>query len=182
MAVGVGTLATRLLRPVHPLLGYTTENVAAMPMRAAVALPVACAILLLEGTRDLTHDPVLWLAWVLAVLGGWVLSLLLSFVIGALAFFLESSLKVIDVWLAGYFVFSGYLVPVDLFPPALRAVSDFLPFRYQLGFCVELMTGAHDRTGALVMLGRQWAYVVLAALVLRVVWRRGLTRFAAFGG
>ena len=36
-----GTLAYRLLRPLHPLAAYAAENLAAMPMRLVVALPVA---------------------------------------------------------------------------------------------------------------------------------------------
>ena len=66
----------------------------------------------------------------------------MNFAVGCTAFFTESSLKLMDAWLVFYFVLSGYLVPVDLFPPALRAAVDWLPFRYQIGFPVELMTGA----------------------------------------
>src|SRR6202165_4633112 len=36
-----GTLAFRLLRPVHPLLAYACENVAAMALRVVLSLPVA---------------------------------------------------------------------------------------------------------------------------------------------
>ncbi len=35
---------------------------------------------------------------------------------------MESSLKLMDVYLVLFFVFCGYLIPVELFPPALRSV------------------------------------------------------------
>jgi ABC-2 type transport system permease protein len=87
-----------------------------------------------------------------------------------------------EVWLTLFFVFSGYLVPVELFPPALRGLIDWMPFRYQLGLPVELLTSAHDRAAALSLLGRQWIWAagLLAGTIL--MWRRGLARFAAYGG
>src|SRR5215467_6781656 len=41
-----GTLGLRLLRPVHPLWGYALEQLAYLPMRSLVSLPVAVVALL----------------------------------------------------------------------------------------------------------------------------------------
>ncbi len=182
MEVRDGTLATRLLRPVHPLVGYAADGVAAMPLRLAVSIPVAAILLFTVGARELSSDPAIWLLWCVSIVGAWLISLFVSCAIGALAFTMESSIKVMDVWLATFLVFSGYLVPIDLFPARLRAVLDFLPFRYQIGLSVELMTGAHSRGDALALVGRQWVFVVLAAIVMLATWRRGIARFSAYGG
>src|SRR5262245_25182774 len=40
-----GILSMRLLKPIHPLISYALENISAMPMRMAVALPVAAIAL-----------------------------------------------------------------------------------------------------------------------------------------
>lgn len=177
-----GTLSTRLLRPVHPLLGYAADGVAAMPLRIAVSLPVAAILLVSVGAHELSADPAIWLLWCVSLVGSWLISLSISCAIGALAFTIESSLKVMDLWLAAFLVFSGYLVPIELFPARLRAVLDFLPFRYQIGLPVELMTGAHARADAIALVGRQWVFVVLAAVVMLTTWRRGVARFSAYGG
>ena len=182
MEVQDGTLSTRLLRPVHPLIAYAADGVAAMPLRLAVSIPVAGILLVFVGTGELSHDPAIWLLWGVSIVGAWLISLFVSCAIGALAFYMESSIKVMDVWLAAFLVFSGYLVPIDLFPARLRAVLDFLPFRYQIGLSVELMTGAHSRAEALSLVGRQWIFVVVAAVVMVSVWRRGIARFSAYGG
>jgi ABC-2 type transport system permease protein len=105
-----------------------------------------------------------------------------SLAIGALAFFIEQATRVMDLWLTVYFVLSGYLIPVDLFPHTARVAIDFLPFRYQIGLPVELMVGAHGRAEALSLVGRQWIFVLLTAFLVHVLWRRGLARFAAYGG
>jgi ABC-2 type transport system permease protein len=102
--------------------------------------------------------------------------------IGALSLFMESSVKLMDVWLATFFVFSGYLFPQELFPDWLWSVARFLPFRYQIGLPVELMTGVHGFDQALWLLVWQWAWVAGLGLVSLLLWTRGLTRFQAFGG
>ena len=180
--VRTGTMSMRLLRPFHPMISYAVENLAAVPLRLVVALPVALLALVLLGTRTLPRDPMVWVVWTVAVLGGWLITFLANAIIGCLALWTGSSVKVMDVWLVAFMVFSGYLVPVELFPPGLRELVAWLPFRYQIGFPVEVMTGAYDRWGALAMLGKQWAFVLGFFVVLSVVWRRGLRRFAAYGG
>jgi len=177
-----GTLAMRLLRPVHPLVAYAAENIAAIPVRGLVSLPIAIAALLLVGTGPLTRDPALWIVWAISMLGAWLVTLFTNFAIGCLSLFLESSIKLMDVWFSLFLVFSGYLIPIELFPPGMRAVGDWLPFRYQMGLPVELMTGAHDRAAAFALLGRQWLVVAVLGGVVAFVWRRGLGRFAAYGG
>jgi ABC-2 type transport system permease protein len=177
-----GTLAMRLLRPVFPLWAYAAEGIAALPMRCAVSIPVAAAALILVGPRSMTHDPVLWLLWIASIVGAWLITLLVNFAIGCAAFFLESSVKLMDAWGVFFFVLSGYLIPVDLFPRPLQGVVDCLPFRYQIGLPVELMTGAHGAIAALTLLGRQWLWVSIALGATVLMWRRGLRRFEAHGG
>jgi ABC-2 type transport system permease protein len=177
-----GTLAMRLLRPVEPVWSYAAESLAAMPMRILVSLPVAGVALAAVGSRHLAHDPLLWGLWLCAIFGAWLLTLLINVIVGCAAFFLESSLKVMDAWLVLFFVFSGYLIPIDLFPPRVKAFADVLPFRYQIGLPVEIMTAAHPPAVAAVLLARQWAWVLAASIAALWMWRQGLKRFAAYGG
>jgi ABC-2 type transport system permease protein len=177
-----GTLAMRLLRPVHPLWAYAAENLAALPMRFVVSLPVAAVALVWVGVHAVTHEPALWAMFAASLLGSWLITLFVNFAVGCLSFFVESSMKLMDTWLVFFFVLSGYLIPVDLFPPGVRAVVDWLPFRYQIGLPVELMTGAHGAAHALSLLGRQWLWVAIGLGTTSVLWRSGLRRFAAYGG
>ncbi len=177
-----GTLAARLLRPVHPLLAYAAESVGALPVRVAVAVPVALGMLATLGEGALARGAAAWLAFFASLVGAWLLSLLVSFAVGALSLFMDWSDKVMDAWLAGLFVFSGYTIPVELFPARLRAIVEWLPFRYQIGLPAELLTGAHAPAVALELLARQWLFVALAGLAVRALWRRGVGRFAAYGG
>ena len=181
MEIRQGTLALRLLRPIHPLLQWSADNLAAIPMRGVVAIPVA-AVLLYIARAELSHD---WFSWLLlfpALLGAWLLYFLVQAIIGTFALRFESAASLFDAWLGFSNILSGYLVPLDLFPRAVRAVAVVLPFRFQLSFPVELMLGRWSRSEALELLVAQWAYVALFLGLARVAWRSGLRHFAAYGG
>jgi ABC-2 type transport system permease protein len=184
MDVRDGTLAVKLLRPIHPLLVYALEGLAALPMRLLLSVPLAAAAMVWFVRDRLSHDPVVWLLWLVSLFGGWLITSFINFVLGCLAFFVDSATRAIDVYLAAYFVGSGYLFPVDLLPPSFRRVIDVLPFRYQIALPVELMIGRYDGrvASAAWPLAIQWAWVFAMLGLALFAWRRGIRRFSAFGG
>lgn len=180
--VRTGALAMRLLRPISPVASWAVENLAAMPLRLVVAIPVAVIALVTIGGDRISHGALNGALFVVSLAAAWLLTFLVHVTIGTLSLWIEQSLKVLDVWFAGYLVLSGYLVPVDLFPPWARVAMRWLPFRYQIGLPVEILLGSHTTRETLSLLAIQLGWVALAAAVAWAVWRRGLRRFAAFGG
>jgi ABC-2 type transport system permease protein len=177
-----GTLAYRLLRPVHPLLAYACENLAAVPLRVLLSLPVVVLLLLSSGAPLLSAEPLRWALFPVTVAGAWAITFLAMALVGALAFYVESAGSVFEIWMGLFGVFSGYLVPLDLFPPWLAGLARFLPFRYMLAFPVEMMTGLLGRERVFQELLAQWGFVALLLLLVRLAWARGLRRFSAVGG
>jgi len=177
-----GTLAYRLLRPIHPLVAFAAENVAAMPLRLALALPVAGLALWFTAGDRLTRDPLLLCLFPLTVLGGWLITFLAMAIVGTLAFRLDSATSLFEIWMGLFGIFSGYLVPLELFPPWVAALARLLPFRSMLGFPVEMIIGHLTRGQALLELAVQWGWIAGLFLGARYAWRAGLRHFAAFGG
>lgn len=177
-----GLFAFRLLRPVHPMVHYAAENLAALPVRALFALPVAVVSLLAIGVDKLTHDPVRLATYAASLVGAWLLAFLMMSLIACAAFFVDSSLSVFQAYFGCYMLLSGYLFPISLLPSGLGAVCAWLPFRYMLGFPVETLLGRYGRGEGLLLLGVQWAYIAALLLALSLVWRAGMRRFNAFGG
>jgi ABC-2 type transport system permease protein len=177
-----GSLALRLLRPIHPLASYTADSLAAIPMRALVALPIAIVMLVLVAGQDVSHDPVQIAIFVLALAGAWLLNFAVSAIFGTLALYIESSLQVWELWFGCFMLLSGYLVPLSLFPRWLEKTARVLPFSYLQAFPVETLMGMHDRHAALVGLGLQLLWAAGAWTLLLFLWKRGLRRFGAFGG
>jgi ABC-2 type transport system permease protein len=180
--VRLGTLQTRLLRPIHPLLAYLLENIAALPMRIVMAVPIALAFMLAFGRVSLHPDAFHLLLLPISLVGAFLLTFLPMACIGTLSLFWESSLAAYDVWLGLYTVFSGYVMPLELFPGALGRVVRYLPFRQCLAFPVENALGLLSHEDALRDLCLQWSWIAFFFVLSQLLWRVGVRRFGAYGG
>ncbi|MET0594707.1 MAG: ABC-2 family transporter protein [Polyangiaceae bacterium] len=176
-----GALASRLLKPIHPLIVYSADNLAAIPLRMVFSTPLAI-IVLLSGGASLPHTLYGALAFLLSLFGAWVITFFVMVVVGSLSFFIESSISIFDIWLVFFMLFSGYLVPLELFPSWARDIAYVLPFRYTLGFPVEILIGMSNDAEIARGLAIQAAYGVGSAVVALTMWSAGVRRYSAFGG
>jgi ABC-2 type transport system permease protein len=176
-----GTLSMKLLRPIHPLVAYAATHLSAVPLRSLVGLPLAVLLLVSSGRSATTTDPVLLGLLIPAIAGAWALTYSIMVLFGSLSFWVEKSLAIFDLYLGVSAVMSGYLLPLALLPPWLRAVANVLPFRFTLGYPVELWIGAYDRGEAVIQLAYQWLWVLAVTAAAVAVWRRGVRRYEAYG-
>lgn len=176
-----GALASRLLKPIHPLVVYSADNLAAIPLRMVFSTPLAL-IVLVSGGAALPHTLHGALAFLLSLFGAWVITFFVMVVVGSLSFFIESSISIFDIWLVFFMLFSGYLVPLELFPSWARDIAYVLPFRYTLGFPVEILIGMSNDAEIARGLAIQAAYGIGSAIVALTMWRAGVRRYGAFGG
>jgi ABC-2 type transport system permease protein len=178
-----GTLKKYLLQPLDMigyLVSYRTAHKAAYI--ATSALPYALLFYLCRGFFDGFPDPLTF--------AGYVASLLLGFLIG---FFFEAAVGMIGFWFLevtsflyvintlNFFV-SGHMFPLDLLPPGLARALKMLPFHYLAYFPATVflgkVRGAELAQGLLVEL----LWVVGLIVLARVLYRRGLRHYSAFGG
>jgi len=179
--VRTGALSQRLLRPISPIAAYAMENLAALPLRSMVAVPMA-AIALFTVEQSALSPGRFWALLPLALAGGWTITFLFNIAIGALSLYTESSLKIMEIYFTLFAVFSGYLIPVKLFPGWLRSAVEWLPFRFQVGLPVELLTNGHSWGEAVRLVGVQWGWVAALGAGTALLWKNGLKRYAAYGG
>jgi ABC-2 type transport system permease protein len=176
-----GLISMRLLRPLHPLVGYAAENLGVLPLRIVLCLPVAIVVFLIAGRQHLTHDPTLLALFPLSVLLGWALSFSVMAIIGALAFFIESTVLVFEIWFGLFSLCSGYLVPVSLFPGWLAISLRYLPFHAMLGLPVEIVIGQIAPAAAVREVALGAAYVLAAMLCAVGLFQLGTRRYSAYG-
>lgn len=177
-----GALARRLLRPIHPFLAYLSENLAAWPFRLAICVPILVVAVWKVGLGSFSGSS--WqLALVpIAIVGAWALNFSAMLCIGTLGLWWESSMALFELWLGMYFVFSGYLMPLELFPPFLHTLVDFLPFPLMIALPVETALGLRSPASSLVGVAHQWLWVSGFFFLALVLWSRGVRRFQAYGG
>ncbi|MEZ4302205.1 MAG: ABC-2 family transporter protein [Polyangiaceae bacterium] len=177
-----GILAQKLLKPMHPLWSYSAANLGALPLRVVLCSPLVILSAALFDALPLPRQALSIFVFCVSLLGAWLINFFIMALVGSLAFFVESSIAVFDFYLLAFVLLSGYIVPLDLFPPAVREATYYLPFRYTVAFPVEVatetITGAEMRD----QLAAQWGFVVVAACAALLVFRAGVRRFGAFGG
>jgi ABC-2 type transport system permease protein len=182
MDIRQGTLAARLLRPLHPLLAYLSQHLAAVPLRALITSPLMLVLVLVAGDQLAPADPLRVVVLLLSLVGAWLVLFFMMAIIGSLAMFVDSAIGVFEIWLGLHSLLSGYLIPLELLPGWVARVAHLLPFRYTLSFPVETLIGLNDRSTLLLDLGIQWLYVVALVAGTLALWRAGMRRFVAFGG
>jgi ABC-2 type transport system permease protein len=182
MEIRQGTLAARLLRPLHPLLAYLAQHLAAVPLRLLITAPLMVVLAVAAGGQLTVTDPVRLAVLLVSLAGAWLVLFFMMAIIGSLALFVDSAISVFEIWLGLHFLLSGYLVPIELLPGWVAWLARVLPFRYTLSFPVETLIGLNSTAEALRDLGIQWVYVVVLLASTLAIWRRGMRRFVAFGG
>jgi ABC-2 type transport system permease protein len=78
-------------------------------------------------------------------------------------------------------LFSGQFVPLELMPPFIQQLAQFLPFQLLKYFPVQLILGQLPPEVVVrdFILGVVWFGLMLA--LFRWVWRMGVRRFSAVG-
>lgn len=177
-----GTMAMRLLRPVHPFFAYAAGHVAAVPVRSIIALPVAAILLVSSGAHSLTADPVQLALVAPSIALAWLITFGAMLAIGALAFFLTQTMALANLYFALYSLFSGYLLPLALLPRWIAGLAGWLPFRFMLSAPVELVTRRLDGDQLARLFAGQLAWTAIMIAIALTVWRAGIKRFEAVGG
>lgn len=179
--VRTGAISPALLKPVSPLVLAAAENLAAVPFRVLVLVPILAVIWLWRpemglGLR-LADAPLFGLSLLL----GWLVYFLIQVAFGSLCFWVQQSGGLYMGFYGLFALFSGYLFPLELLPDGMEGVVALLPFRAIIGTPVEIGTGHLQGVGALPALAHQVVWVAAAWGLARRMWRAGLRRYEAVG-
>jgi ABC-2 type transport system permease protein len=120
-------------------------------------------------------------ATLVAVALGNLMSFLLASLVESIAFWVDNvwSLSVL-MRFAAYFL-GGQMVPLDLLPPWLGALTEILPFRFMFFFPAVTLTGRIGWAEWLGGIGLCAVWILLLALATRWVWRRGFLTYTGVG-
>ncbi len=175
-----GRLSPRLLRPILPIFQSAAENVAYKICTVIVLLPIWLVIGF--AVRPALHLTLERAFWLLPTTG---LAAALAFIWGycvALVAFWTTNIRAINqLYWTGMTFLAGRLAPLALLPPALRALSWYVPFRWMLAFPTELALGRVPMSQ--IPSGLAWQALWLAAGIgaFRLIWERGMRCYSAVG-
>ncbi len=176
-----GGLNVWLQRPIPVLYSFLASEGAAKTVYLVFLLPVNVLLALLLRP-DLHVDWIDALLFIPALLLAWALRTFWGMALAELAFWSTRADALLVVQDSLVFVFSGLVAPVALLPGALSQWALLLPFRYMVGFPVEILTGQLTLAEAGQGLALQAGWAALALLLARMAWQNGVKRYTAVGG
>jgi ABC-2 type transport system permease protein len=176
-----GEMAIALLRPLDFQLATYANNIADLLIGFIINLPLALVAWLFFGLQVPT-DPAVWGAFLVSVILGHAVLFCFDWIIGCLAFYITEiwGLSVLRHGIAQFF--SGSLIPLVMLPPALRAVTEALPFAQALYVPIALLTGITPLGDAPRVWVVQLAWLIALAIVSRWVFSRAIRKVTVQGG
>ncbi len=179
--IQIGTLSTWLMRPLPVIFEAVASD---------IALKIVCLppVILITAILAISMDFGVSLSWlqvilfIPALLMAGFLRFFTAYAMALLAFWTQKISALLSVNDVLVFLLAGQVAPTTLLPGILGTASVFLPFRYMLGFPVEIITGMLNESEILSGLIIQAVWLIGAAVVQKVIFRSGIRRFAAIGG
>ena len=175
-----GTLSFDLLKPVHPIHGDIADNVSSklitLPLMLVAAAGLAVAF-------RVSFSPPLWAVAVFipAVVLALLVRFLLEWTLAQAAFWTTRVGAVNQTYFVLMLFLSGQIAPLALLPSPVRLAASLLPFRWTIGFPVELLIGRLTPVEALIGLGAQVVWLAIGFVLFRLVWRAGVRIYSAVG-
>ena len=176
-----GGMNSLLLRPLSPVFDTLSSEVAGKVVYILFIVPVTAVLaLLLRPELHVTlHNG---LAFIPALAFAWALRFFWGYWLALLAFWATRADALLALQDALIFLLAGQVAPTALLPGALRVAATWLPFRYMVGFPVEVLTGQLDAAGILTGFAFQVGWLAVALTLFGVMWRTGVKRYSAVGG
>jgi ABC-2 type transport system permease protein len=90
--------------------------------------------------------------------------------------FLFEAVRIVIIFL------SGGIFPLDIFGKNASVIFSFLPFKYTINFPVEVLNGRLSLALGLQGVLIQIVWIILFALLAKLLWQAGSKRYVAVGG
>lgn len=78
-------------------------------------------------------------------------------------------------------LFSGTVVPIDMFPSYLKTISSFLPIQYMVYYPVRVLQGKLSADQIVSVISIQILWIALLSFAYKIIWKQGIKRFTGVG-
>jgi ABC-2 type transport system permease protein len=175
-----GTFSADLLHPVHPIHADIATNLSSK----AVNLPFVVAAA--AGLSAVFHPafrltPLAAAAFIPALVLAFLVRFLVDWTVALAAFWTTRVTAINQIHYMAVLFFSGQIAPLTVLPQPLQIAAHVLPFRWTVGFPVELLLGRLSPAQILTGFAVQAGWLVAGALLVKFVWRASVKRYSAVG-
>ncbi|MDD3648062.1 MAG: ABC-2 family transporter protein, partial [Candidatus Dojkabacteria bacterium] len=178
-----GQLSADLIRPFKIPSYLLAKHLARVLSETIIHVLLVCPILLmfpnllLEFNLDVTSA----IQFAIAVSLASILNFSIFFTIGSAAFWTKEASGLQNVIRNSTRLFTGELMPVDLFPALIQKITFFLPFQYILYFPIKVLISEVSSGDFYVAILNILIWITSLSLVNIILWKFGLRQYEAVG-
>ena len=176
-----GKIAIDLARPV-PLLGQLLAQQLGTSAGLLPFLALAFPLAFLLGNLAPPSSTGAALRYLLSFGLAYLIVTEINILLGLLAFWTMETWAFVAIYRFVNQFFAGALVPLWLFPPALRVVAELLPFQTQAHIPLSIYLGQLDGADALGGLLVQLVWAVVLYVLAQLVWSQAMRKVVVQGG
>jgi ABC-2 type transport system permease protein len=174
-----GDIGYQLTRPMSYLLFHYASYMGEAFVRVAVNLVIGGALgLLLFGLPDFGFG---WLGFLIVMVGSYTLHYLITMMVGLCALWVEEVRGIDFVYNKLLFTIGGMMIPLEMMPETLQKVCEFLPFQAIVYFAAKTAV-LFDLQEMFKMMGLQALWAVLLAVILTLLYAKGVKKLNVNGG
>ena len=177
--VVTGKLSPKLLQPMDPVWHHFASHVAERGARLPFVALLTVVFFALYPASFWIPRALDVVVFLLACALAFGLRFLIQYTFALLAFWTERASAVERAFFLFYLFLSGLIAPLDVFPPAVRAVALWTPFPYLVYLPARMLTGYPVDFARALMVCGLWGVAFLA--LNRLLWHRGLRHYSAMG-
>lgn len=182
--IRMGAFSNYLLKPYSLLFEALTRALASKLNTIISTAPFYAVLLIVMSfvTRHFVMTPLSVLFFIVTIFMGFTLHFVFDLAISHLAFWIG------EVWAFAHFkrvvflIFGGLLFPLDFLPKQLFNLFALLPFQFMYYIPCSYLLGKrtisnipHDAILFIV-------WLIIFIIIQKVMWKRGLIKYEAFGG
>jgi ABC-2 type transport system permease protein len=176
-----GRLSAQLLRPLFPIVEDLGFFLGWKPVVIILWLPIAF-FLSLVFHPVFNATPLAIVVFAISLLGAYLIRSLNQSSLGLITFWTTRVGPVFQLYIAAELLLSGRLVPMALMPDWVQGLANVLPFQSTFGFPIEALVGNLSTERLLGGLAMQLVWIVVGAILVRVVWHFAVKRYSAVSG
>jgi ABC-2 type transport system permease protein len=180
--IASGNVVLDLIKPVDYLAINLARVIGIAVVEGSMALGLVLPLVIFLPEVRQPAGGLAALAFAMSVPLGFMVKFLIGYLVALAGFRVLNVTGVLWVRNAVTNVFSGAVVPLELFPGALGSLAELLPFRAIVHTPISLYLGHHDASAIVLALAHQIAWVLALWWLARSLWGASVRRLVVQGG
>jgi ABC-2 type transport system permease protein len=177
-----GSVAVQFIRPYNYVIVKIMQGLGEGVFRLLLFMTPGLIVVSFLFPVQLPTEPSRWLIYLLMLFFSFLINSQLNIITGLFAFFLENNEGLMRMKRVAVDLFSGLIIPINLFPGWTAKVLQWLPFQAITYLPGSVFTGRTTGSAVYSLLGIQLLWFLVLIIPMYWLWNKARTRLFVQGG